>query len=64
MTWVWNRDKLNKYTVLLLLFFIVGAMPAVMSDPIDSPDTHGTRIVNWDFTNKLDYLSDNITIEP
>ena len=46
------------------MFFIVGAMPAVMSDPIDSPDTHGTRIVNWDFTNKLDYLSDNITIEP
>ncbi len=63
MKWHDNHVHLNKLAAIFLLISILGAMPIAISDPLDSPNSDGTRILTWNFDNAADYATDNITME-
>jgi len=53
----------KKLAAVFLLVFILGAMPIVISDPLDSPNADGTRTLNWNFNTEADYVTDNVSID-
>ena len=63
MKWEDRHIHLNKLAAIFLLVSILGAMPIAVSDPLDSPNSDGTRILTWNFDNATDYVTDNTTLE-
>lgn len=63
MKWEEKHIHLNKLAALFMLISILGAMPIAISDPLDSPNLDGTRLLTWNFDTQLDYVTDNITLE-